>query len=94
MGGRGSGPETDITMQNYAWGTSTASYTGTIVTGINEGVTWLRAYCSDTNYNLTIDVNVVWNNCIDMSRVNNLKMDIEKYTWDRTKINSALLFTK
>ena len=75
--GRGSGPETDITMQNYAWGTSTASYTGTIVTGINEGVTWLRAYCSDTNYNLTIDVNVVWNNCIDMSRVNNLKMDIE-----------------
>ena len=56
--GRGSGPETDITMQNYAWGTSTASYTGTIVTGINEGVTWLRAYCSDTNYNSTVNVDV------------------------------------
>ena len=45
-------------MQNYAWGTSTASYTGTIVTGINEGVTWLRAYCSDTNYNSTVNVDV------------------------------------
>ena len=56
--GRGSGSETDITMQNYAWGTSTASYTGTIVTGINEGVTWLRAYCSDTNYNSTVNVDV------------------------------------
>ena len=56
--GRSSGSETDITMQNYAWGTSTASYTGTIVTGINEGVTWLRAYCSDTNYNSTVNVDV------------------------------------
>ena len=55
---RGSTTDTGITMTNYDWGTSTASYTGTVVVGLKEGTYWLRAYCSDTNYNDTKDVNV------------------------------------
>ena len=55
---RGSTTDTGITMTNYDWGTSTASYTGTVVKGLKEGTYWLRAYCSDTNYNDTKDVNV------------------------------------
>ena len=55
---RGSTTDTGITMTNYDWGTSTASYTGTVVVGLKEGNYWLRAYCSDTNYNDTKDVNV------------------------------------
>ena len=55
---RESTTDTGITMTNYDWGTSTASYTGTVVVGLKEGTYWLRAYCSDTNYNDTKDVNV------------------------------------
>ena len=55
---RGNTTDTGITMSNYAWGESTASYTGTVVTGKKEGVYWLRAYCADTNYSDTVDVDV------------------------------------
>ena len=54
---RGNTTDTGITMSNYAWGESTAS-SGTVVIGKKEGVYWLRAYCADTNYSDTVDVDV------------------------------------
>ena len=73
---RGNTTDTGITMSNYAWGESTASYTGTVVIGKKEGVYWLRAYCADTNYSDTVDVHVVWNDYMNLNFIQNLKTDI------------------
>lgn len=56
--GRSSTEDTGITMPNYDWGVSTTHTTGTVVKGLEEGTHWLRVYCSDTNYEDTVDVDV------------------------------------
>ena len=56
--GRGDMGWTNITIQSYVWGTSTFDLSGSILKGTDEGISWLRVYCADTNYNDTVDVNV------------------------------------
>ena len=101
---RGNTTDTGITMSDYAWGESTASYTGTVVTGKKEGVYWLRAYCADTNYSDTVDVDVHfisegWSNIVNRGTqkyidINNQSTEINATAvqWDANNQNSQLFY--